>query len=100
MKEFIEYLITGIVNLPEKVVIEESTDGDLFVFNIIVDPQDMGIVIGKGGKTIRALRNMAKAKAIKDNIHIKVILEETDENYIENAQEKEIVQETDENDQI
>jgi predicted RNA-binding protein YlqC (UPF0109 family) len=87
MKDFIEYLITGIVNKPKEVKVEESRDGDLFVFNINVDPQDMGIVIGKAGKNIRAIRNMAKAKAIKDNIHIKVVLEESDEEFFAGMQD-------------
>jgi predicted RNA-binding protein YlqC (UPF0109 family) len=94
MKEFIEYLIKEIVNVPQSVTVDETKDGDLFVFNIVVDPQDMGIVIGKGGKNIRSIRNMAKAKAIIDNIHIKIELEESDENYKDNTQE------TEENDQV
>ena len=37
----------------------------------------MGTVIGKEGRNINSLRNLAKAKAIKDNIRIKIILEDT-----------------------
>jgi predicted RNA-binding protein YlqC (UPF0109 family) len=37
----------------------------------------MGIVIGKEGKTIKSLRNLAKAKAIRDNIRIQVLLDES-----------------------
>ncbi len=39
----------------------------------------MGIVIGKEGHTIRSLRNLTRAKAIKDNVRIRVDLEETGE---------------------
>jgi predicted RNA-binding protein YlqC (UPF0109 family) len=37
----------------------------------------MGVVIGKEGKTIKSIRNMAKAKAIKDNIRMQIILEDS-----------------------
>jgi predicted RNA-binding protein YlqC (UPF0109 family) len=39
----------------------------------------MGVVIGKEGKNIKALRNIAKAKAIKDNVRIQIVLEENTE---------------------
>lgn len=79
MKEFIEYLVTQIVSKPEAVVVTpiEGEQGDGFMFyKITVDPSDMGFVIGKEGKTINSIRNLAKSKAIKDNVHIKVILDE------------------------
>lgn len=41
----------------------------------------MGIIIGKEGKTIRSLRNLAKAKAIRDNVRIQILLEESSMNY-------------------
>jgi predicted RNA-binding protein YlqC (UPF0109 family) len=43
----------------------------------------MGVVIGKEGKTIKSLRNLAKAKAIKDNIRIQIVLEEVPQNFSE-----------------
>lgn len=84
MKEFLEYLVKQIVTNPEEVSVEETQQDELFIFQIHVAQEDMGIVIGKEGKTIKSIRNMAKAKAIKDNIRIQVVLEEDNvENNIE-----------------
>ena len=41
----------------------------------------MGVVIGREGKTIRSLRNLAKAKAIKDNVRIQIVLEESSQKF-------------------
>lgn len=67
MKKLIEFLITSIINYPEKIVIEESINeiNGYTTYILSVDPQDMGRVIGKRGKIIKALRNIIHAAAIK-----------------------------------
>ena len=79
MKEFLEFLIQGICSKPEKVEVKEINDDGVFIYEVKVDDEDMGVVIGKSGKTIRSLRNLAKAKAIKDNVRIQIMLEESSE---------------------
>lgn len=79
MKEFLEFLIQGICSKPEKVEVKEINDNGVFIYEVSVDEEDMGIIIGKNGKTIRSLRNLAKAKAIKDNVRIQIMLEESSE---------------------
>ncbi len=87
MKEFLEFLVKGIVSKPEEVEISEAQSDSIFVYNIHVSDEDMGVVIGKDGKTIRSIRNMAKAKAIKDNVRIQIILEEALQDSTEPSQE-------------
>ena len=77
MKEFLEFLIKQITSKPEEVKITENREDDTFIYHIKVSEDDMGIVIGKEGKTIKSLRNLAKAKAIRDNIRIQVLLDES-----------------------
>ena len=77
MKEFLEFLIKQITSKPEEVKITENREDDTFIYRIKVSEDDMGIVIGKEGKTIKSLRNLAKAKAIRDNIRIQVLLDES-----------------------
>lgn len=76
MKEFLEYLIKEIVSKPEEVNVDEIHDNGFYTYSVHVSEEDMGLVIGKEGKTIKALRNLAKAKAIKDDVRIQVVLEE------------------------
>ena len=76
MKEFLEFIIKNIVKHPEDVVITETKEENLFIYKIKVHVEDMGIIIGKEGKTIKSIREMAIAKAIKEQIRINVLLEE------------------------
>jgi predicted RNA-binding protein YlqC (UPF0109 family) len=77
MREFIEFLVKEITSKPEEVSVKENQDDGVFIYSVHVSPEDMGVVIGKEGKTIKSIRNMAKAKAIKDNIRMQIILEDS-----------------------
>jgi predicted RNA-binding protein YlqC (UPF0109 family) len=79
MRDFIEYLLKQIVTNPDAITVTEEKEGDAFVYKIRAAQEDMGIIIGREGRNINSLRNVAKAKAIKDNIFVKIILEETDQ---------------------
>ncbi|KKT45527.1 MAG: hypothetical protein UW36_C0004G0029 [candidate division WWE3 bacterium GW2011_GWA2_44_16] len=47
------------------------------MFLISVDPTDMGLLIGKEGRTINSIRTLAKARAVKENIWVDVNVKET-----------------------
>ena len=76
MKDFLQYLITEIVDNKDKVSIEETKSDSHITYIIDVDSEDMGAVIGKHGRMIRSIRNLCKAKAIKDDIHISIDLKD------------------------
>lgn len=67
MDELLQYLVTKIVNNPDDVVIDREDDGEIVRFGITVHPEDAGLVIGKEGKVINAIRNLVKIQAIKEN---------------------------------
>lgn len=77
MKKALEYIVTQIVDDPEKVEINEQEDNGMINFAITVAPSDMGKIIGKNGKVIRAVRNVIKISAIKQNKKINIALSET-----------------------
>jgi len=62
MKDLLEYIITGVVG-KKNFEIEEKDEADRSDFEVKVDPSFFGLVIGKGGKTIRAIRNLLKVRA-------------------------------------
>lgn len=71
MKDLLKYIITQIIDKPRKVKIEEQEDETGFVLlTLTVAPENMGKVIGKGGKIIGAIRQILKIKAIKQNKRI------------------------------
>lgn len=76
MREFIEYLIKQITSKPEEVEIIESNEEGVLLYKIHVSKEDMGTVIGKEGHTIKALRDLVRAKAIKDNVRVRLLVEE------------------------
>lgn len=76
MKTALSYIINSIVDFPDKVLITEENQDDFVTLKLTVDKGDMGKVIGKNGKIIRAIRNVLKIPAIKQNKKINIVLEE------------------------
>jgi predicted RNA-binding protein YlqC (UPF0109 family) len=63
--ELLEFLVRALVEDPEAVKVEElEEDGDL-VYEISVAEEDLGRVIGKGGRIANAIRTIAKAAAVR-----------------------------------
>ena len=68
MRELLEYLVQALVDKPEEVRVEEFEEDDgTLVFELSVDDEDYGRIIGRGGRTAQALRTVVKAAAVKDN---------------------------------
>ena len=68
MRELLEYLARSLVDHPERVKVEEFDEDDgTLVLELSVDDDDYGQVIGRGGRTAKALRTVIKAAAVKDN---------------------------------
>lgn len=77
MKKALEHIVAQIVDDPQKVEINEQEDQGMINFTIKVAPSDMGKIIGKNGKVIRAIRNVVKISAIKQNKKINIALIES-----------------------
>ncbi len=75
MKDLLSYMLKGITG--EDVEISEDNDGNGFItYNISVPQDKIGIVIGKGGKTINSLKNILKIRAIRENVHVDIRVNE------------------------
>jgi len=67
MKEFIEYIAKYLVDDPESVIVEETTDEEKKInLTLRVKQEDVGKVIGKKGKTAIAMRTLLTAVAAKE----------------------------------
>ncbi len=75
MKELLLYIVENIVNNPADVKVSEQTRefGEV-VLELKVNPEDMGLVIGKGGKIIKAVRSLIRTKAIVDKKKVNLVL--------------------------
>jgi len=67
LNDIIEFLLKSIVDYPDKVQINEVNGERVTVLEISVDPTDVGKIIGKQGRVIKAIRTIVKAATIKDN---------------------------------
>ena len=72
MAELLAYLARELVDDPEAVQVEtEERDGAL-VLVLRVAPDDVGKVIGRGGRIIRALRTVVRASSARDGRRVLV----------------------------
>lgn len=65
MRELLEFLARALVEEPDAVEVEEFEENGDLVYEISVADDDLGRVIGKGGRVANALRSVAKAAAVK-----------------------------------
>lgn len=76
MEKLLEFIVKSIVQKPKKVEIKKEKTEALTNFSLKLDPEDMKIVIGKKGRTIRAIRNLLRLRAIKEGARVNLQLEE------------------------
>jgi len=65
VKELLEFLTRALVEDPDAVEVDEFEENGDLVYEISVADDDLGRVIGKGGRVANALRAVAKAAAVK-----------------------------------
>lgn len=77
MIELVKFIVSNIVDYPDDIKIEENVDeSGTIILTLNVNSEDMGKVIGKGGKIISAVRELVKIKAIKLGKRVRLILED------------------------
>jgi predicted RNA-binding protein YlqC (UPF0109 family) len=72
VRELLEYVAREIVDDPDSVEVTESEDDRGTLLSLRVAPDDMGKVIGRSGRTARAIRTVVKAAAIRSGAHVAV----------------------------
>jgi len=65
LKELLETMTRALVDLPDRVRISEIHGEQTTVFELVVAKEDLGKVIGKQGKTAKALRTILTAASTK-----------------------------------
>ncbi|MDO8460960.1 MAG: KH domain-containing protein [bacterium] len=76
MKDTLFFIVSNMVSDPKKVAVKEEEIDGIINFNITVAKEDIGRVIGKEGKIIKAIRNVMKIPALKENKRINITLTE------------------------
>jgi predicted RNA-binding protein YlqC (UPF0109 family) len=65
MKELIEHIVKALVDNPDKVAVNEIDGEKSIIFELRVGEGDLGKVIGKEGRTAKAIRTILTAAAMK-----------------------------------
>ncbi|OYD13968.1 RNA-binding protein [candidate division WOR-3 bacterium JGI_Cruoil_03_44_89] len=66
LKELIEMMAKALVDQPDKVSVSQIDGERTIVYELRVDKSELGKVIGKDGKTARAMRTIITAASMKE----------------------------------
>ena len=61
-------VVCSLVEQPEEVVVEEEDRGRSVLLKLTVAPDELGRVIGRQGRTVRALRTLLEFREIEDDV--------------------------------
>lgn len=83
-KDLIEYIVKSLVDNPDDVVVREVTGEKVVIIELSVPESDLGKIIGRYGRTLKAIRSVLYTAGLRANK--KVILELIEEPRTEDDQ--------------
>ncbi len=70
--KLVRYLVTSLVDNPDAVEIEVKHEGDTTTYEVTLDAEDVGKVIGRQGRVIKAIRTLVRAAGSASGEHVEV----------------------------
>ena len=95
-QQFVEYVVKQLVTQPDKVLTERKIDELGVLIELTVDREDMGVIIGKEGKTAKAIRTLLRVLGAKNDARINLKIVEPEGVAKESRKENEEVEEVEE----
>jgi len=80
-KEFLNLLVTSLVEFPDDVRIDGRTDEMGVLLTLHVAKEDMGKIIGKEGNTAKSIRTLLRVVGMKENARINLKIDEPETVY-------------------
>lgn len=74
MKDLLEFLLKGLLG-EEKFEIVEVNDSGRISYTIKTAPENIGLIIGKGGHMIKSIRNVLKVRATLEKVAVSINVE-------------------------
>ena len=68
MQAFLEYVVKGLVEMPDEVTVTPVERNGLTIYELRLNPNDVGRVIGRQGMTINAIRSLLTAGSAKKGL--------------------------------
>ena len=75
-QEFVEYIVKAIVENPNDVKTERTVDEMGVLILLSVNPEDMGKIIGKDGRTAKSIRTLLRVLGAKNNARVNLKISE------------------------
>ena len=75
-EKVLQAIVEELVDHPESVQIDRTTDDKGVLLTLRVDPQDMGKVIGRAGETAKAMRTIVRAIGGRNEANVSIKIEE------------------------
>jgi len=69
-QQFVEYVIKSLVNKPDEVEVSRKVDEMGVLIEVKVNPEDMGLLIGRAGSTAKAIRTLARIIGMRNNARV------------------------------
>lgn len=75
-RDFVEFIIKEIVTKPDDVEVSRQVDEMGVLLSVKVNPEDMGLLIGRQGSTAKAIRTLARIIGMRNNARVNLRIEE------------------------
>ena len=75
-REFVEYVVKMLVDHPDDVKVDRKIDEMGVLVTLDVNPEDMGMVIGREGVTAKALRTLLRVIGARNNARVNLKINE------------------------
>ena len=75
MRDLLDYLLKGTLGEEKFEILEEESEGRI-IFKIKTDAKNIGLIIGRGGRMIKNLRNLLKVRATLEKRAVNLEIEE------------------------
>jgi predicted RNA-binding protein YlqC (UPF0109 family) len=83
MQEILEFVLKNITTMPDDVKIEVEEVEGTTNYIVTVNPVDVGRIIGKEGKVIKAIRTIMRVIAIQRGVHIRISVVSENDNKVD-----------------
>jgi len=77
--EFVEFIVKAIVNKPDEVIVTRQVDEMGVLLSVKVNPEDMGLLIGRQGSTAKAIRTLARIIGMRNSARVNLRIEEPED---------------------
>lgn len=75
-QDVLENILTALVNNPQEVKVQRIIDEMGVLLRVKLHPQDMGLVVGRKGENIKAIKTIIKAIGSKNHARVNIKIEE------------------------